>query len=143
MISDTTNTREDQTVWLTLARGESRWVSYKHEVHVALKIETTVSTGIKFLVEGQLKAEVNGGYDYTFEVRKTMVGPDTNSSFNCRKFKHAIDYAQYGFIMNKVDVYAIYDSSNNFLRYEYVRSTVNVPDVRKPFLLSWSDDINI
>lgn len=143
MLSASTNTKEQQKVWLTLARGESRFVTYTHKAYASLKISTTVSTGIKFLVEGQLEAEVGGGYEYEYKVQKTMHGPDTNSSFNSRMFLHAIDYSQYGFIMNKIDVYAIYDSSNNFLRYENVVGTVEVPDVRRPFLLSWSDDVNI
>ncbi|WP_427340848.1 hypothetical protein [Caloranaerobacter sp. DY30410] len=100
----------------------------------------SVSAEIKKIVNLSLGATASGSISLTYERTDTFSGPPEGSPYNARGYYTAKDYDKYTVVVDKWDVYKVYNGGA-FDHYEtYYAGTVTVSNVKKPITVEYSKD---
>ena len=106
----------------------------------SIQYSGSVSAEIKQIVNLSLGATSSGSVSLSYSRTDSFSGPPESSQYNARGYYTAKDYDQYTVVVDKYDVYRIYNNGV-FSRYEtYYVGTVTVSNVKKPISIEYTKD---
>lgn len=130
--------RMNEVTYASLARGETRTVTDTTTLTGTVTISGTYNVNAINLVKASISGSVSGSISHTWSTTTTLTGP--NAPYNTRLYSHAVDFDQYSYILNKYDVYYIYNNGSYYSEETYNGGTVTMNAVKKPIFVSYSTD---
>lgn len=131
---------EDVEHLISVAKGCVENLTSSVMVSGTVTYEQSVSAGIKDVVNASLTSTVSGTVSVTYGTQTTYVGPPENSPYNSRNYYSGVNYDKYNVVLKRYDVYAVYDVDGNIVENIIYESYEYVNGVKKPKIVSWSED---
>lgn len=134
---------EQETVYASLAKGETRTVTDSTKLSATLKISSSYEAKIADLVKATLGIEASGSIEQTWSSTTTLTGPPESSPYNTRLYIHLVNYNLYAFEVDRYDVYDIYNGTAWYDQETVYYGTEYVNQVKKPVFISTEKDVYI
>ena len=125
------STMKNQIHLLSVARGSTAQITTTKRVTGRVEFKSTVGANIKLLINSSFDLSVSGEFAYEYSKSKTYTGPEY-SKYTTRYYYGAVISDQYSFVLERYDVYKVYNGNTFVKERSRCAGDENVKDVLRP-----------
>lgn len=133
--------RQKVVTYASLAKGETRVETDTTQLSGTVTVSGSYDINALNIIKTSLSGSISGTISHSWSKTTTLTGPPEGSIYNTRLYNHAVDFDQYSYILNKTDVYYIYNNGVYYGQTSYSGGTTTVNSIKSPIFVSYSTDV--